>query len=346
VRIDVWPGYQGTNAVAVRLPAGAGKVTVAYPTGDGQSATAPLTRAGGWYTGWMRQMGTGKATITVRSPRRRWTMPLTLGSTPQTPGEPPPVRTTGPIGAGRAGDLMVALQRIAGGRAQVSVVATDSAAVRDAMVEVNGVLAPPCDAGESICYTSPIGGGRQVAKVRVQRPTGNAVSVSIPLPGAHAPSAAHLVSRATKLLRSAKSVATDVEIVSPDSPAINATTVMQAPDRLQIEIAGGPQTRVIGATQWDRESPTAEWSTSTRTPVRMPNSAWTHDPVAAYVAGHAPNAVEVTFGRRIKGRLLVYQLVLDRGTGRVVESRAYGPAVLRLERYRDWNQAPEITPPS
>ena len=103
---------------------------------------------------------------------------------------------------------------------------------------------------------------------------------------------------------------------------------------------------MIGGTAYDRNSPTGEWTSRQRTPVRMPNAAWTHDPVAAYVADHAPGAIEVTMGRRIKGRLLVYQLVIDRSTGRVTESRAYAPAVLRLERYRDWNSAPPIEPPS
>jgi copper transport protein len=346
VRIDVWPGYQGTNAVAVRLAEGSGKVTVAYPTSDGESASVPLKRVGGWYTGWMRQMGTGKATIRVSSDAGRWSMPLTLGSTPQTPGEPPPVRATGPLGAGRAGDLMVALQRIGDGRAQASVVSSDSAAVRDAMVEVDGALAPPCSVEGAVCYTAPIGASAHLARVRVLRPTGGAVPVRVQLPAAAAPSAARQVARATKLLRSARSVATDVEIVSPDSPVLRATTVMQAPDRLQIEVAGGPQTRVIGATEYDRNTPTGDWTTKQRTPVRMPNAAWTHDPVAAYVAGTAPGAFEVTLGRRINGRLLVYQLVIDRATGRVTESHAYAPAVLRLERYRDWNSAPPIVPPS
>ena len=346
VRIDVWPGYEGTNAVAVRLPRTAVKVTVAYPTGDGESASTPLQRSGGWYTGWMRRMGAGEVTIHVRSDAGRWSMPLTLGSTPQTPGEPPPVRPTGPIGAGRSGDLMVALQRIPGGRAQVSVVSTDSAAVRDAMVEIDGRLAPPCGVKDATCYTAPVGAGAHAVHVRVERPTGGAIPVRVQLPAADAPPAASRVTRATRLLRSARSVATDVVIVSSDQPVIRATTVMQAPDRLQIEVTGGPQTRVIGGTEYDRNSPTGEWTSSQRTPVRMPNAAWTHDPVAAYVADHAPGAIEVTMGRRIKGRLLVYQLVIDRSTGRVTESRAYAPAVLRLERYRDWNNAPPIEPPS
>ena len=322
------------------------KVTVAYPTGDGESASAPLRRSGGWYTGWMRRMGAGEVTIHVRSDAGRWSMPLTLGSTPQTPGEPPPVRPTGPIGAGRSGDLMVALQRMPGGRAQASVVSADSAAVRDAMVEIDGRLAPPCAVKDATCYTAPVGAGAHAVHVRVERPAGGAVPVRVQLPAADAPPAASRVARATRLLRSARSVATDVEIVSCDQPVIRATTVMQAPDRLQIEVTGGPQTRVIGGTEYDRNSPTGEWTSRQRTPVRMPNAAWTHDPVAAYVADHAPGAIEVTMGRRIKGRLLVYQLVIDRATGRVTESRAYAPAVLRLERYRDWNSAPPIEPPS
>jgi hypothetical protein len=141
-------------------------------------------------------------------------------------------------------------------------------------------------------------------------------------------------------------VATDVQIIAPDQPLLRATTVMQAPDRLQIEVVNGPQTIVVGGTEYDRNTPTGDWTSRQRTPVRMPNAAWTHDPVAAYVADHAPGEIEVTMGRRIKGRLLVYQLVIDQATGRVAESRAYAPAVLRLERYRDWNTAPPITPPS
>ncbi len=109
VRIDVWPRLPGHECRRRPAARTAVKVTVAYPTGDGESASTPLQRSGGWYTGWMRRMGAGEVTIHVRSDAGRWSMPLTLGSTPQTPGEPPPVRPTGPIGAGRSGDLMVAL---------------------------------------------------------------------------------------------------------------------------------------------------------------------------------------------------------------------------------------------
>ena len=184
-------------------------------------------------------MGAGEVTIHVRSDAGRWSMPLTLGSTPQTPGEPPPVRPTGPIGAGRSGDLMVALQRLPGGRAQASVVSADSAAVRDAMVEIDGRLAPPCAVKDATCYTAPVGAGAHAVHVRVERPAGGAVPVRVQLPAADASPAASRVARATRLLRSAQSVATDVEIVSSDQPVIRATTVMQAPDRLQIEVTGG-----------------------------------------------------------------------------------------------------------
>ena len=344
VRIDVWPGYQGTNAVAVRLPRTAGKVTVAYPTGDGESASTPLRRSGGWYTGWMRGMGAGEVTIHVRSDAGRWSMPLMLGSTPQTPGEPPPVRPTGPIGAGRSGDLMVALQRIPGGRAQASVLGglgrrarRDGRDRRQARAAVHGE-------GRDLLHRA---GRRRLP--RCPRPRRAADGRRLPV-RVHCPPP----TRAGRVPCCAGDEAAAIRalggngrrIVSSDQPVIRATTVMQAPDRLQIEVIGGPQTRVIGGTQYDRSSPTGEWASRQRTPVRMPNAAWTHDPVAAYVADHAPGAIEVTMGRRIEGRLLVYQLVIDRATGRVTESRAYAPAVLRLERYRDWNNAPPIEPPS
>ena len=347
VRIDVWPGYQGTNAVAVRLPGAAGKVTVAYPTGDGESASAPLRRSGGWYTGWMRGMGAGEVTIHVRSDAGRWSMPLTLGSTPQTPGEPPPVRPTGPIGAGRSGDLMVALQRIPGGRAQASVVSADSAAVRDAMVEIDGRLAPPCAVKDATCYTAPVGAGAHAVHVRVERPTGGAVPVRVQLPAADAPPAASRVARATRLLRSAQ--------LGGDGRRDRLDRSAGDPRHDRHAGAGSPADRGHrrAADQGDRRHRS---TTATRRPASgRPDSGrrcacptrrgrTIRSPRTSPTTRRAP--IEVTMGRRIKGRLLVYQLVIDRATGRVTESRAYAPAVLRLERYRDWNSAPPIEPPS
>src|SRR6185312_7293390 len=118
--------------------------------------------------------------------------------------------------------------------------------------EIDGRLAPPCAVKDATCYTAPVGAGAHAVRVRVERPAGGAVPVRVQLPAADAPPAASRVARATRLLRSAQSV-------------VRATTVMQSPDRLQIEVAGGPQTRVIGGTEYDRNSPTGEWTSRQRT---------------------------------------------------------------------------------
>jgi hypothetical protein len=197
-----------------------------------------------------------------------------------------------------------------------------------------------------VCYLAPLKRASATVQVSSQPPSGRAMTANVALPAPGTPAAAGLVVKAVRLLHGAQSLRSDVLLLARGSQQVRATTIMQAPNRIQIDVAGGAQSRVIGSTEWDRATPTASWTHKRRRLVRMPNTSWASGLAAASVLAQTPTRTVVTAGQRRNGRLMVWVLTIDRRSGWVVRARLIAPGLERIERYHDVNTAPAVLPPS
>ena len=120
--------------------------------------------------------------------------------------------------------------------------------------------------------------------------------------------------------------------------------VVQAPDRLALDVVGGSSTRVNGDQRWDR-NPGGRWTEREAVPVEVPDPFWAERPVAAYVLGRSGAREDITLGYW-NGTPTWYRLVVDRATDRVLQVRMIASGHFMTELYDRFDSAPPVVPPA
>jgi hypothetical protein len=267
--------------------------------------------------------------LTDERPGRVQAAVATAGATtpPSAAARPRPPTPGAYVDAGEAGANAVAIA-VENGFETVTVIGPDGTGVDGVRVLVDGFRGRPCGAG---CYRA-----RAIATpttVRVGRYT---LQFPIPL-RLHDGSA--LLRRATKAFTSARSIEYSERVVSGPGDVLEATFVLQAPDRLEYHIRDGPDAIVIGSRRWDR-SPGGTWIRSPQTPLREPAPYWHSSSrnallIAPHVLTFYDPSIPAWFRLRVAPR-----------TARPVELHMTAAAHFMTHRYSSFDRPVDISPPS
>ena len=240
------------------------------------------------------------------------------------------------------GDLAVALAvRPAGRRVELtaSVVGQDRLGVDglDVSFRTGGLVARarPCGGG---CYTATVSRRPRLVAVRFDR---SAVSFELPASWPPRPAAA-LISRATRVYESLRSLVIRERLASSPTNGISTVYELVAPDRLAYRIRGGAAGIVIGSSRWDKDTPTAPWVRSGQSPIREPVPFWI-SVSNAYVLRATPSTLVVSFlDRRIPAW---FEVSIDRRSYRTLALRMTAAAHFMRHRYGPFNAPLSIRPP-
>jgi hypothetical protein len=180
-------------------------------------------------------------------------------------------------------------------------------------------------------------------------PEGKSTAV-IPMPSSWpAPSGAALVGRAARAFRALRSVVIAERLASSASDVLVTTWTLAAPDRLAYRTVQGPQAVVIGKRRWDRDIPRGPWQASTTEVIRQPSPFWGDGLVTnAHVLGTArigarPVTVVSFLARSIPAWFTIW---VEPASGRLLRLRMTAASHFMLHRYRDFDAAPPIRPPT
>jgi len=119
--------------------------------------------------------------------------------------------------------------------------------------------------------------------------------------------------------------------------------VVNAPDRLALDVHGGTSSRLIGDRRWDK-LPGTTWQESKTVPVRVPDPFWGVQPLAAHVLTAGRRTVDVTLVR-YDGRPTWFRVRIQRSSGRVLAIHMVTAAHFMVERYSSFDSAPRVLPP-
>jgi copper transport protein len=340
--VALWPGTAGTNAITVSLPKGTTAPTLVMQRGNGAGQPARLVRAGphAWLA-WVPDLQPGSLTAQIASGARTWGATLRVGEPERVPGVPPAPERSGAVAAAEAGDLAVAAQRVGRRRLRFTVLGADGSAPRTLAILADGRVATPCRRTVDVCWEAPAAPAAGPLSVRILRPGRPAVSGTLDLPAADAPSAAVLVGQTAAALRGLHSLRIDNVIASDPTHSVATHFTVQAPDRLAIDVLGGIQSRIIGRDRWDRQN--GSWVKRSTTPVRVPDPFWAQGAVAAYV--RAANARKIDATLAVPEGPTFFRIIVDRRTHRVERLWMVTAAHFMHERYLDFNTAPPVLPP-
>jgi hypothetical protein len=139
------------------------------------------------------------------------------------------------------------------------------------------------------------------------------------------------------------SMVIDNVLSSDPSHSVTTRFVVQAPDRLSIDVTDGAQARIIGNERWDRTQET-DWKKQETDPLKVPDPYWVAGQKGAHVVASTPTQVVVTLAQYTDAPVF-YRLVIDRRSGLVTELRMTAAAHFMRERYGDFDAAPPVTPP-
>jgi hypothetical protein len=232
-------------------------------------------------------------------------------------------------------------------RLRVSVLAQEGSSPRNVLVVAGGRLAEPCPGTASVCYLAPVQPGAVSVGVRVVRPTrSQPVAGELQLPAANAARAGRLVAETGIAFRNLRSLRAENHLASDATHAVNTTYVVQAPDRVAIDVHGGLSSRIIGARRWDRQPGQTTWKQSATVRQQEPDPYWVPGATAAYVASQTPKTIDVTLaiGGEPSGPV-VFRITVDRRTLLVTDLHMTTTAHFMVERELQFNRAPPVRPP-
>jgi copper transport protein len=339
-RLALWPGVAGADVVALRVPGRTRSVT-AVPARGG--APAPLAaQPDGSFAGVLRSLPQGRSTILFEAGTRTWAATVTLGPRSAAPPVPAAPAATGPVAAAAAGDLALGVQRSGNRHVRLTLLAPTGAAVPDALALVDGHVATPCPGVRGVCYQAPASPAAATLGVSIRRPGRPRVTARVRLAAAGARPAARLLARAAAAFRGLRSLRSENVLASGPGRAVSTTYIVQAPDRLSIDVHGGERARIIGTTRWDR-NPDGTWTRSKTAAVRQPDPFWAPTARAVYVAGRGARTIQLTLVQ--PGGPTFFRLWIDRRTRLVTRLRMVTAAHFMRERELDPNRAPPVVPP-
>jgi copper transport protein len=335
-RLALWPGAAGRNAVDLRLPGITGPaISVGTTAGRVTLQRAP----DGSYTGILPPLPQGPTTLRIG----RISAGVTLGARPGSPPVPAAPAATGPTAAAEAADLAVGGQRVGRHTLRLTLLSQTGAAVPDAIAVVDGHVATPCPGVEGVCYQAPVAARAARVHVAVVRPGTPRVAATLQLPGAGARAAPGLLRRAARTFAALRSLRAENVLASGPGRSVSTTFIVEAPNRLAIDVHGGARSRIIGTTRWDRRAD-GTWKSSYTPAIRQPDPFWAPTAEAVYLAGGDADTVQLTLVQ--PGGPTFFRLWVDRRTHLVTQLRMVTAAHFMRERELDPNSAPPVVPPS
>jgi hypothetical protein len=179
--------------------------------------------------------------------------------------------------------------------------------------------------------------------VAVVRPGTPRVAATLQLPGAGARAAPGLLRRAARTFAALRSLRAENVLASGPGRSVSTTFIVEAPNRLAIDVHGGARSRIIGTTRWDRRAD-GTWKSSYTPAIRQPDPFWAPTAEAVYLAGGDADTVQLTLVQ--PGGPTFFRLWVDRRTHLVTQLRMVTAAHFMRERELDPNSAPPVVPPS
>jgi copper transport protein len=338
--LTLWPGYAGRNVVDVRLPGHAGRPTIV-------SAGVPKARLrrarDGTYAGMLPALPAGRTSLVIAAGTRTFAATVTLGARGAAQPAVQEPETTGPVAAAEAADLAVGAQRAGRGKVRLTLLSQSGGGVPDALVVAGGHVATPCAGARAVCYEAPVPASATTLPVSVTRPGRPPVATRIALPAADARPAKALLHRAARTFAALHSLRALNVLASGPGRVVTTTYIANRPDRLEIDVHGGEDARIIGTSRWDRQ-PGGVWKRTRTSPVRQPDPFWAPTARAVYVSGGDRRTVQITLVQ--PGGPTFFRLWIDRTRGVVVRLRMITAAHFMSERELDLNSAPRVVPPA
>jgi len=274
------------------------------------------------------------AVLTDLRPPARATARVVTASAP-----PPPPPRDALVLAAEDDDVAVGFAASARGSrlgVRVTALGPEGKGVDGLDVTVAGASASPCGPG---CYaaTLPLPAPPRRIDVRVGD---RALVFTLPARWP-APSAAAVVRRVDRAFRSLRTLVVHERLASSSRNVVVTTYRVEAPNRLEYRIAGGPQAVIVGGTRWDRLRAGAPWQRSQTEPLRQPEPFWGSDPMR--------NARLLGPGRAsfYDPRLPAwFELTFEPGTYRLLRLKMTAMAHFMRHRYSGFNRPLRIVPPA
>jgi hypothetical protein len=215
--------------------------------------------------------------------------------------------------------------------------------VPDAIAVVDGHVATPCPGIDGVCYQAPVDPAAGRVHIAVIRPGVPRVHTALRLPAADARAAPGLLRRAARTFAALRSLRAENVLASGPGRSVSTTFVVQAPDRLAIDVHGGQRSRIIGTTRWDLQKD-GTWKRSYTPAIRQPDPFWAPTAESVYVAGGDSRTIQLTLVQ--PGGPTFFRLWVDRRTHLVTRLRMVTAAHFMRERELDPNAAAPVVPPS
>jgi copper transport protein len=249
---------------------------------------------------------------------------------------PPPAPPPGSVVVAKEmGELGVALA-LEPNRTTALVLSPAGGGLNGLDVDLNGEPAESCGQG---CYRTETAPGRKV-DVTIGR-FGEPLTARFDVPPDREP-AGPLLRRYAQRYTALRSVFFLETLGSSPSRTVNSLWRLEAPDRLEYQIPGGPSGIVIGSKRWDRERPDARWEESAQLRLPQPKTGWRQATNVHQVASDAETRT-LTFVD--PSTPAYFQLTIDRKTFLPREVRMIAAAHFMADRYVRFNAPREIFPP-
>ncbi|HKV67815.1 MAG TPA: hypothetical protein VJN72_06980, partial [Gaiellales bacterium] len=200
----------------------------------------------------------------------------------------------------------------------------------------------PCPGSPGVCYQAPIDGSAGPVDVVVRRAGEADVNTTLELPAADARPAPTLLRDAARRFAALRSLRAENVLSSGPGRTVATTYIVQAPNRLTIDVHGGEHSRIIGTTRWDQLA-SGGWKRSFTPSIRQPDPFWAPTAESVYVAGGDRKSIQLTLVQ--PGGPTFFRLWVDRRSHIVTRLRMITAAHFMSERELDLNSAPPVVPP-
>ena len=201
--------------------------------------------------------------------------------------------------------------------------------------------ATPCGDG---CYRAAIAspGTPKVVEVRVKGTQAKPVAWHVRLPTRWPPpDASRIVARATRALRSLRTLTIDDSLSSGIGKTLYTHWRVVAPNRLTYQIRNGPAAVIVGSSRWDKV-PGQRWVKSQQTPIHQVTPFWVTW-TSAHVLDETPASWHVTFfDPKTPGW---YELTIAKSSLRPIAMRMQAAAHFMTQKYSGFNAPVKISPP-